>query len=290
MTNISGTNFWYRTYTFDDDARLDYKFVYNGSTWIFDPRNPYTAPGGFGNNSELRMPDYNPPQEINYIADIAHGSLKDTSFFSTNLGNSRTIKVYLPPTYDPSGEEYPVLLVHDGLEYFSFAKMNNILDYLISENKIRPLIAVFVSPVDRSPEYIDEKQEAFTNFIIEEVMPWIDQKYRTKKEAGSRAVIGSSAGGNISLWIGMNHSDVFGNIGAFSPYIEQDIRDVFSGNVIPDLKIYMNVGKYDHLNLIHESGNAFHPLLEEKKYEYIFEEYPEGDSYGFWRAHFHSCE
>ncbi len=62
-----------------------------------------------------------------------------------------------------------MVLVHDGLEYISFAKMDNTIDYLISEEKIEPTIAVFVPPVDRTPEYVDAKQDAFTNFIIDEV-------------------------------------------------------------------------------------------------------------------------
>lgn len=285
MTSIIGTNFWYRTYIFDIDARLDYKFVYNGSTWILDPKNPYTAPGGFGSNSELRMPAYIPPPEINYYADIPHGTLEDTIFYSTNLSNSRTIKVYLPPGYSQSTENYPMVLVHDGLEYISFAKMDNILDYMIFKEKVVPTIAVFIPPVERTPEYEAAKQDIFTDFIIEEVMPWITTKYRTINEPNSNAVIGSSLGGNISLWLGMTHPDVFGQVGAFSPYIENDILTTFSTSLVLDLHIYMIHGKYDHLDPIHQSVNAFLPILEDKEYDYEYAEYPEGHSYGFWRAH-----
>lgn len=285
MTSIIGTNFWYRTYTFENDARLDYKFVYNGSTWILDPLNPYTAPGGYGDNSELRMPEYIPPPEIEYYPNIPHGTLEDTSFYSTNLNNNRTIKVYLPPGYNQSTEEYSVVLVHDGLEYLSFAKMDNTLDYLIAEEKILPTIGIFIPPVDRTNEYVDSKQVAFTNFIIDEVMPWINAKYRTINEPNSNAVIGSSYGGNISLWIGMNHTDVFGHVGAFSPFIEPDIQTTFANSAMLDLRIYMNHGTYDHLDPIHQSVSTFLPILEEKEYDYKYGEYPEGHSYGFWRAH-----
>jgi len=233
----------------------------------------------------LRMPDYIPPPEINYYSSIPHGTLEDTSFYSTNLNNSRTIKVYLPPGYAESTEEYRLVLVHDGLEYISFAKMDNTLDYLIAEEKIKPTIAVFVPPVDRTPEYAEEKQDAFTSFIIDEVMPWINTKYRTINEASSNAVIGSSLGGNISLWIGMNHPEIFGHAGSFSPYIENDILTTFENSPMFDLQIYMNHGTYDHLDPIQQSVDAFLPILEDKEYDYEYGEYPEGHSYGFWRAH-----
>ncbi|MDH3269447.1 MAG: hypothetical protein OEM46_11400, partial [Ignavibacteria bacterium] len=53
MTHLSQTNFWYRSEIFELDARLDYKFIINGSNWILDPENPNICQGGFGPNSEL---------------------------------------------------------------------------------------------------------------------------------------------------------------------------------------------------------------------------------------------
>ncbi len=285
MTQVQGTNFWHRTEVFANNARLDYKYVYNGSTWILDPRNPFRAPGGFGDNSELRMPEYIPPAEVEFYANIPHGALQDTIFFSSNLNNSRQVRVYLPPGYDASTERYPVALVHDGLEYITLAKMNNVIDYLIAENRIQPVIAVFVPPVNRSPEYIDNQQNAFTAFISSELIPWLDGRYRTKTGAENRLVMGSSAGGNISLWIAMQHPEIFGHVGAFSPYVEPDILINFNNSDPLDLRIYMLHGSYDHINVIHQSVNNFLPILTSKGYDYLYEELPEGHSYGFWRAH-----
>ncbi|HEX9970799.1 MAG TPA: alpha/beta hydrolase-fold protein, partial [bacterium] len=172
MTKISGTNFWFRTEVYENDARLDYKFVLNGSTWIVDPRNPNTCTGGYGPNSELRMPIYQVPPEIAYYPSIAHGALKDTTYYSVNLGNSRTIRVYLPPGYSSSTSSYPMILFHDGLEYVSLAGANNVLDYLIHHQRIEPVIAVFVPPVSpekRGDEYAGNLQNKFTQFIIEEI-------------------------------------------------------------------------------------------------------------------------
>jgi len=58
MTKISGTNFFFRTETFELNARLDYKLVLNNSNWIQDPENLNQISGGFGPNSELAMPEY----------------------------------------------------------------------------------------------------------------------------------------------------------------------------------------------------------------------------------------
>src|SRR3989339_955036 len=175
---ISGTDFWYLNADYEADARLDYKFVLTGNNWILDPLNPYTCSGGFGPNSELRMPDYVAAPEIQYYPAIPHGSIQDTMFFSSNMNNTRRIRVYLPPGYSSSTDDYPLMLFHDGLEYISLANADRVLDYLINEQTIEPVIGIFVPPVNREAEYAGNLQDEFGAFITEEVMPWVDASFR----------------------------------------------------------------------------------------------------------------
>lgn len=284
MTKLSTTNLWYHSRTFESDARLDYKFVVNGSNWILDPRNPHQVSGGFGPNSELRMPDYAPPPEIQFYAGIPHGSLRDTSFFSINLNNSRTIRVYTPPDYAASSERYPVVLFHDGLEFISLAQANNVIDYLISQNRIAPIIAVFVPPVNRREEYATNLLHPFTAFIANELMPWIDRRYRTRTDPASRVVLGSSDGGNISLWLGYAHPEIFGNVAALSSNVESYIATGFQNSPKLNLKFYLDMGTYDIAVLITRMNN-FLPILQAKGYVYQYLEFHEGHSWGNWRAH-----
>ena len=77
MTNFPGTNFRYHSQQFEVNARLDYKFVVDGSNWILDPLNPNTITGGFGPNSELAMPEYEQPWEIEENPDAPKGSYRN---------------------------------------------------------------------------------------------------------------------------------------------------------------------------------------------------------------------
>lgn len=286
MTRLAATTLWYHSRAFEADARLDYKFVLNNSTWILDPRNPYQVSGGFGPNSELRMPGFVPPPEIQYSPTIPHGSLRDTTFFSVNLNNSRVIRVYTPPNYAASSARYPVVLLHDGLEYITLAQANNVIDYLIAHNRIVPIIAVFVppNPGRRADEYAGNLQAQFTTFIVNEVMPWVDRRYRTRTEASSRATLGASNGGNIALWLGYKHPEVFGNIAAHSSNVENNIRTGFESSPRLDLQLYLDMGTYDQSILITRVGN-FLPILQAKGYTYQYLEFHEGHSWGNWRAH-----
>jgi enterochelin esterase-like enzyme len=284
LIHIYATDFWYYSAYFESDARLDYKFVLNGSNWILDPRNPYTCSGGFGPNSELRMPAYVPAPEIVYDPSIPHGALHDTTFFSTNLNNSRRIRVYTPPNYNSETQRYGVILFHDGLEYISLAQTNNVLDYLIGHHRIRPVIAVFVPPVNRTPEYAGDQQNQFTAFIMNEVMPWVDASYRTVSDPAQRAVLGASYGGNISLWIGMNYPGVFGCIAPQSSYIQPNIQTRFQNDPPLSVRLYLDLGTYDIPELI-PMVHQFVTTLQQHGYDYRFIEYPEGHSWGNWRAH-----
>jgi enterochelin esterase-like enzyme len=284
LTRLSTTDLWYRTQIFEPDARLDYKFVLNGSTWILDPRNPLTVSGGFGPNSELRMPAYSAAPEILYYPGIPHGTLRDTTYFSTNLGNSRTIRIYTPPGYESSTDSFGVILFHDGIEYTTLAQANNVIDYLISQNRIRPIIGVFVPPLNRTAEYRTTQINGFSSFIVNEIIPYIDARYRTRRSPDNRAVLGASDGGNITLWLGLNYSGVFGNVAAQSSNIVSAISSGFQNGPQLNLKLYLDLGTYDIPQLI-PLVRSFIPILQARGYTYQYHEYHEGHSWGNWRAH-----
>jgi enterochelin esterase family protein len=284
MLNVTGTDLWYCTHDFESDARLDYKLVVNGSSWILDPRNPHRVTGGFGPNSELRMPDYDPPPEIHYYDDIPQGSLQSFSFPSSNLGNSRTIRVYTPSGYSTSSDSLGVIIFHDGLEYLSLANANHVLDYLIGHDRIEPIVAVFVPPVDRSREYAGDLKVPFSSFIVEELLPWIDSTYRTQTIPSQRATLGASNGGNISLWLGLNYPHVFGNIAAQSSNVEASISSGYQNSTAGKTIFYLDMGTYD-IPLLPPLVANLVDIFDSKGYSYEYQLYHEGHSWGNWRAH-----
>ncbi len=215
------------------------------------------------------------------ISRTAHCGIRHSS---VNLGNSRTIRVYTPPNYEPSPDSLPVILFHDGLEYISLAQANNVIDYLIAQNRIAPIIAVFVPPANRTPEYSGNQIIQFTAFIVNELMPYIDQRYHTKRDPAYRAVLGASLGGNISLMLAYYYPNVFGNAAAQSSYVSGGISDAFQSSPRLNLKLYLDLGTYDLPTLIPLVRN-FIPVLQSKGYTYLYREYHEGHSWGNWRAH-----
>lgn len=284
FTNISGTTFRYYTASYETDARLDYKFVINGSNWILDPNNRFTCTGGFGPNSELRMPAYQVPPETAYYSIIPHGTILDTTFYSNLLGNSRPVRIYLPPGYPSGSEAYPLILFHDGPEYLSLGNAANILDYLIAQHLMLPVIGIFVPPVDRTAEYAGNKIDLFTGFITTELMPVVDARFRTSRDPAKRAMAGASDGGNISLYIGMKHPEQFGKIAAQSSDVISVISGTFSGGPKLNLELYLDIGTYDLAVLI-PMVHGLRDILQAKGYSFLFREWHEGHSWGNWKGH-----
>jgi predicted alpha/beta superfamily hydrolase len=195
------------------------------------------------------------------------------AFPSKILGNRRDVLVYLPRGYRRlSRRRYPVLYLHDGQNVFdaatSFAGvewgMDETAGRLIKENLIEPLIIVAVANMgeERVDEYtptrgvIDAKAKRkkrskglarkYGHFLMEELKPYIDRKYRTNPGAEFTGLGGSSLGGLATLAIGILCSQVFGRLLVMSPSIWWDnfaiYRLVGSIQQKPPLKIWLDTG------------------------------------------------
>jgi enterochelin esterase family protein len=287
LNKFTGIDFWFISKTFEMDARIDYKFILNETNWILDPRNPRTCTGGFGPNSELAMPEYVDPPEILSYNNIPHGTKFDTTITSTVLGNSRSIRVYMPPGYNSQGtERYGVVLFHDGGEYVNLGKAMNILDYLISEKRIQPIITVFVPPVERENEYATNKTLQYESFIVDELMSYIDSKYKTKTEGNQRAMVGPSYGGLITTQICYNRPEAFGLAAPYSPSYWAKNMEVYNSVLNgekKDIKWYIDWGTYEPSIMI--NGITFKDGLINKGYDVIWKQWHEGHSWGSWKAH-----
>ncbi len=148
-------------------------------------------------------------------------------FGSHLLKHRRTIIVWLPPGYDNEpAKRYPVLYAHDGQNLFdpatAFAGVDWRLDEtatrLIKRGRIAPIIIVglYNTPA-RLEEYADTPVgRNYMKLLVEEVKPFIDQTYRTRPERDNTAVMGSSMGGLVSLYLLWKYPHVFSKAACLS--------------------------------------------------------------------------
>jgi enterochelin esterase-like enzyme len=165
------------------------------------------------------------------VRTIPHGAVHSVTYKSKSLGTDRQMMVYTPPGYEQSTSRYPVLyLLHgsgsDETSWTRSGKAEVILDNLIAEGKLKPLVAVmpfgFAAPratgTGRGDAAENKMQrEGFLKDFLEDVMPLVDSQYRVHADRDHRAIVGLSLGGAQALAIGLSHLELFSRVAAFSP-------------------------------------------------------------------------
>jgi len=190
------------------------------------------GPGGFGGPIELGPDDKpafpDPPSGFNARREnIPHGELTMVEYNSTTVGTRRNMLVYTPPGYS-IGRKYPVLyLLHgiggDETEWQRLCHPENIVDNLLAEGKIPPMILVMpngrAQVNDRAEGNVYLGSDAFARFendLLKDVIPTIESRYSVYTDRGNRALAGLSMGGGQSLNFGLAHLDTFAWVGGFS--------------------------------------------------------------------------
>jgi len=198
------------------------------------------------------------------------------AFPSKILRNRRDVLVYLPPGYGRfSARRYPVLYLHDGQNVFDAVTafggvewgVDETAQRLIRQKLIEPLIIVAIANTgeERIHEYaptparIDPPKRkrskgllrSYGRFLIEEVKPYIDRKYRTKREPEFTGLGGSSLGGLATLTLGLWFPTHFTRLAVLSPSIWwddcaiYDIVDEVDEEKRPPLKIWLDTGTHE---------------------------------------------
>ncbi|HXR06182.1 MAG TPA: alpha/beta hydrolase-fold protein [Candidatus Acidoferrum sp.] len=202
------------------------------------------------------------PQETFYdIKDVPHGNVQIKNYFAKTANAWRHIFVYTPPDYEKNrSKRYPVFyLQHGGGEdyrvWIEMGRANVILDNLLAEGKVKPMIVVMETSVDPGPfggpgrgrgagrgpgagapagavrgagagagAGADRRGGVggafnFSDFehrLIDDLIPYMDANYRTIANQPHRAMAGLSMGGMQTHQITMAHLDKFSHIGLFS--------------------------------------------------------------------------
>lgn len=157
-----------------------------------------------------------------------------TSFASPQLGNRRTLRIYLPPSYAENPlKRYPVLYMHDGQNLFDAAtsafgtewQVDETIDALVAAGRMDEVI---VAGIDNTanriweytpccdPGYGGGGADRYERFVIDTVKPFLDASFRTLPGKATTAIMGSSLGGLVSFYIARRNPAVFGKAGCMS--------------------------------------------------------------------------
>ncbi|AWA30229.1 alpha-mannosidase [Flavobacterium magnum] len=209
---------------------------------------------------------------------------KQVSSFSIDapqLHVAKKIWVYLPKSYaDNPKKRYQVMYMHDAQNLFdkktAFAgewEVDETLDRLNANVIVIGIEHGNDKRIDELTPFKNEKYgggnaDAYLDFIVTTLKPYVDKTYRTKTSAKHTTIFGSSLGGLVSFYAVLKYPSVFGKAGVFSPsfWFSEDIYKMMESAPKTKAKIYLLCGDSESKEIdVVADVNKMHRLLDENR-------------------------
>ncbi len=300
MTRVAGTDLFYFTTRMELDGRTNYLFVRDFEE-LPDPLNPRRAKTAIyksgmemsfsGPEMEMSwvpMPDWKEPKFLEEPKTENIGRTETKSIKSEIMETSVKVIVYLPAEYE-GGEAFPVAYVHGGGRARKRGKYVNVLNNLCGQG-VKPVIAVFILPLPSAQPF--QSQEPYMEMFAKELVPFIDENYRTIRTPEGRASIGAGPDGTTALSCGFANPTLIGGIAAQSAFIfdqkEKELREVLDKMDKWVGRVYMDWGTYDLRSpmeswSIADGNMSIFKLLQEKGFAPTGGEVHDGTGWPSWR-------
>jgi enterochelin esterase-like enzyme len=153
------------------------------------------------------------------------GKVMDNLTMSSKiLKMERSYAVYLPPGYETSTRDYPVLyLLHGATDnhtgWVQFGEVLHITDKAIQEGKATPMIIIMPDADTKVMGYYDVPGWDYEKFMFDEFIPFVEKKFRVKSQKRFRAVAGLSMGGGGSFIYALHHPEMFSSACPLSAWV-----------------------------------------------------------------------
>ena len=230
------------------------------------------------------MPFWVANPEVDDEAAVPAGELLAETVVSRALLGQRSLWSYLPPGYSAATDTlYPVMYVLDGANYVEKMDVPRILDRLIARKVIPPLIAVFLEPGDRQEEYT--RNPRWRTFITSELVPQIDQRFRTFPAPDHRIILGSSLAAYGAVDLAVEFPSVFGLCAAIAP--PEQTASVIANQpraraAAVSIRFFVMGGVYDAMV---DGARRLRTTLDGVNAPVTYLEVPEGHNTNTFRAH-----
>lgn len=293
----------------------NYSYSVNGVRTV-DPHNPWVIRDVRNTFSAFILPGKE--SEFIQLNEQQNGTIHEIWYPSPTLKmDQRRMKVYLPPNYNRTNQEYPVLyLLHGGggdeNAWTELGLANRIMDNLIYSGDAKSMIVVMtngnpnqestwhVAPGHKPTREFDSPNPMatmlFEESLVADVIPFIESNYRVKSGKENRAVTGLSMGGWQTQKLALNYPEVFNYYGVMSMGIIRNSQ--FAMNAQDHLELTnQNIGKLKESgyelywiacgtdDFLFDSVNHMREVLDSHDFDYVYRETDGGHTWDIWRLY-----
>lgn len=251
--------------------------------------------------------NYKPAPELISFNSVPKGKITEYKLLKSKAypGVEHKYWVYIPANYDDK-KPTRLMVFLDGKSYLKYGKdkkysfpVPNALDNLIYQKQIPPIIAIFIEPGskgdglpiyggkdNRSFEY-DSADSRYADFLVDEVIPLIQDKYNIDENPACRAIMGASSGGSGAFGVAWHRPDAFRKvISSIGSYVNIRGADRYISAIRQEekkpIKIFLQDGKNDIDTIFGNWRLANEQVvssLDYKGYDYRFEQGDGGHNY-----------
>jgi enterochelin esterase family protein len=305
------TGLWSLTVGPLDPEIYTYSFTVDGIQ-ILDPANSQIVRDGTRHQSVVFVPGE--ASSLYAVKNVPHGILSKVWYDSPTLNLKRRMYVYTPPGYENNTDKLPVFyLLHGGGgdedAWSTLGRACQIMDNLIAQGKANPMIVVMTNgnPGDAAAPYeAPPKVEAsgsegvfgmasgqFELSLVRDVIPYIEDHYRTLSGRESRAVSGLSMGGLQTINLAFDYTEMFDYFGVMSMGITspdqfgqdwfQNVDERVKNLESKGYKLYwIGCGSDDFL---HEAALNLKAKMEANNLKFTYRESTGGHTWSNWRIY-----
>lgn len=222
-------------------------------------------------------------------------TIKKEKLKSVYLDETKEILVFLPGEESSWQKNYPLLVLHDGNDYFNLGRIVTQAVPMIHNGQLDPFVMVAV-PVDkekRTSEYAPsgKRQPLHMQMVIQELLPLIREKYPVSPSREDLVIGGSSLGGTVSLHIALKYPEQVKNVLSQSgAFLEETSEEILRQQSLAHLRIYQSIGTSEtsvpthmgNLDLLARNREICRNL-KEKNAQVHYVEKDGNHTWGFWQ-------
>jgi enterochelin esterase family protein len=212
MRRLPGTDLWYVILEVPEGSRIEYQLEVCREGRVEshnDPLNPKLSYSPVGSSSVCFGPGYVTPDWTVPDPAAPAGQLTDLVLQSRALGRDCAVTLNMPAGFRPTGI-YPLLVVHDGGDFLTYAAAQTVLDNLIHRRQVAETVVAFLHPKDRLTEYADSAEHA--EFVTHELLPLLETELPLAAEPSARCLLGSSFGAIAALSTARRFPGTYGSL------------------------------------------------------------------------------
>lgn len=229
-------------------------------------------------------------------------------FLMADLDRQRSIRLYLPPSYQTSDRRYPVIYMHDGQNLFDDMtasagewQVDESLNHLAEKKGIEVMVVGIDNGNDfrmnefspwENKRFGEAQGKQYMDFVVDVVKPYVDTNFRTQPDRLHTAIMGSSMGGLISHYGVHAYPEVFSKAGIFSPayWYSQDVFSFTQFKKAPlDARLYVMYGDEEGNGMIADTNQMQRQLRQQghPRQNTLFKRVPDGEhNEQLWRTEF----